>query len=485
LTPGGYLVGPDGSKPDGSGTAAVALALAATGSAPQQLDEAVRYLEANVNSIVVDTSVTPSADNPGRLALLVLVGHATGVDPHAFGGTDLVARLLATARTTGKDAGLFGAADPTYDGAYRQGLSLAALGAAGVSTNNATAAAAVHWLEGQECPGASANGTSNGGWASYRASTVTACPNPDPNTFAGADTNSTALAMQGLVAAGAVVSPEATGFLKTLQDADAGWGAFGSPTDANSTSLVIQSLLATHQVPSSFAKGSADPVEAVEALQIHGGPADGALAFTPNADHSLSPSALATEQAAPALTGLPFGFGPQRSTTNAYRMFAADGGVFTFNASFRGSAGGVRLARPVVGGASTPDGAGYYLAGADGGVFSYHAPFRGSLGNVRLNAPIVGMTVDAANGGYWLVGADGGVFTFGAPYLGGTGALRLNQPMVAMSPTPNGAGYILIAADGGVFNYGNAAFAGSLGNVRLNAPVVGGAIDPATGGYWL
>ena len=49
------------------------------------------------------------------------------MSPTSFGGTNLVARLLATQRTTGTDAGLFGAQDPTFDGAYRQGLALAAL----------------------------------------------------------------------------------------------------------------------------------------------------------------------------------------------------------------------------------------------------------------------------------------------------------------------------------------------------------------------
>ena len=42
-----------------------------------------------------------------------------------------------------------------------------------------------------------------------------------------------------------------------------------------------------------------------------------------------------------------------------------------------------------------------------------------------------------------------------------------------------------MAADGGVFSFGNAVFHGSLGNVTLNKPIVGGAADTGTGGYWL
>ena len=56
---------------------------------------------------------------------------ADSQDARHFGGTgtknNLVDRLLATERTTGTDKGLFGASDPSFDGAFRQGLALAAL----------------------------------------------------------------------------------------------------------------------------------------------------------------------------------------------------------------------------------------------------------------------------------------------------------------------------------------------------------------------
>jgi hypothetical protein len=86
-------------------------------------------------------------------------------------------------------------------------------------------------------------------------------------------------------------------------------------------------------------------------------------------------------------------------------LVASDGGVFTFgDAGFYGSLGGVRLARPVVGTAATPDGRGYWLVAADGGVFTFgDAPFRGALAG-RTTADIVGMTASGPSG-YWLVGA--------------------------------------------------------------------------------
>nr|MDA8268696.1 hypothetical protein [Actinomycetota bacterium] len=74
----------------------------------------------------------------------------------------------------------------------------------------------------------------------------------------------------------------------------------------------------------------------------------------------------------------------------------------------------------------------------------------------------------------WLVGADGGVFAFGdAGFYGSMGAVRLAAPVVGMASTPDGHGYWLVGADGGVFAFGDARFSGSMGGVRLAAPVVG------------
>jgi cell wall-associated NlpC family hydrolase len=88
--------------------------------------------------------------------------------------------------------------------------------------------------------------------------------------------------------------------------------------------------------------------------------------------------------------------------------------------------------------------------------------------------------------GYWLVASDGGVFSFGnAAFAGSTGNLVLNQPIVAMAPTPDARGYWLVAADGGVFSFGDARFFGSTGGLRLSQPIVGMATTPDAGGYWL
>ena len=54
-----------------------------------------------------------------------------------------------------------------------------------------------------------------------------------------------------------------------------------------------------------------------------------------------------------------------------------------------------------------------------------------------------------------------------------------------MAATADFQAYRFVASDGGIFSFGNVPFYGSTGGQRLNAPVMGMASDPATGGYWL
>ena len=70
-------------------------------------------------------------------------------------------------------------------------------------------------------------------------------------------------------------------------------------------------------------------------------------------------------------------------------------------------------------------------------------------------APAAGRTAPA--GGMWMLGADGGVFTLaGAPFEGSLGNVRLNAPVVSMAATRSGRGYWITATDGGVFSFGDA-----------------------------
>jgi hypothetical protein len=76
--------------------------------------------------------------------------------------------------------------------------------------------------------------------------------------------------------------------------------------------------------------------------------------------------------------------------------------------------------------------------------------------------------------GYWMAASDGGIFNFGdAGFHGSMGDVALNAPVVGMAATPTGNGYWMVASDGGIFTHGDAPFFGSMGDVALNEPIVG------------
>jgi hypothetical protein len=135
--------------------------------------------------------------------------------------------------------------------------------------------------------------------------------NGDPADYAGPDTNSTAQAIQGLAAEGALTSRSARSalkFIKAAQDPDGGWGyepnAADAPgsTDPDSTALVIQAILALGKSPSaaSFDLGSANPVSALLSFQLGSGPGTGAFFYPGSTDANT----IATYQAVPALAGV-------------------------------------------------------------------------------------------------------------------------------------------------------------------------------------
>jgi hypothetical protein len=310
FTASGYIpTSPGSGVADLSTTANAVLALASARVDTTVATSGLNELAANVDSYVNDDG----SDGAGQLSLLILDAHALGADPESFGGTDLVARLLATQQTTGVDAGLFGSQDPTFDGAYRQGLSLSALAAVGV-TGTAQVTSAESWLDSQQC--------SDGGWTSY----ITAdnpC-NGDPADFAGPDTNSTSQAIQGLSAQGALTATSARKallFIHKAQDPDGGWGfepnAADSPgfTDPDSTALVIQAVVALGKSPSGAAleQGGSNPVSTLLSFQLGSGSGSGAGAFF--FPGSSDPNTLATYQALPALAGVTFPFNLAVTTT--------------------------------------------------------------------------------------------------------------------------------------------------------------------------
>jgi hypothetical protein len=420
---------PGSSLADLSSTAQSVLALSAADVDLPLARTALAYLSSHVDQYVPDEG----ADGPAQLALLILDAEALGASPQSFGGVDLLARLLATEQTSGPDAGLFGTETQVANyaaGGYQQGLALAALAAAGIK-GPAQAGAAITWLVDEQCP--------DGGWTSPDIA-LNACDG-QPVDYAGPDTNSTALAVDGLAAQGALTpsaSAGALGFLSTGQDPDGGWSYFPNTeaapgsTDPDSTALVIQSLIALGVSPTGppFVKGSTDPASALLSFQLTTGSSAGAFYFPPA---PAPANLLATYQAVPALAGLTFPFGPSGLS---YWEVASDGGIFSLgDAGFFGSTGATVLNKPVVGMASTPDGRGYWEVASDGGIFTFgDASFSGSMGATVLNKPVVGMASTPDGEGYWLVASDGGIFSFGdAGFFGSQGGRPLNQPVVGMA----------------------------------------------------
>lgn len=158
--------------------------------------------------------------------------------------TALVLPLSTPAHAATSDAGLYGTADPTYDGVFRQSLAIL-----GLTANEITPpVAAVDWLLDQQC--------ADGSFEAYRADVAQPCGRPDPVNYSGPDTNSTGLALMALMALDdsritlrpalvnrVVDAAEAAGtWLRKQQNPDGGWSYYpgpGSTSDANSTAVAL------------------------------------------------------------------------------------------------------------------------------------------------------------------------------------------------------------------------------------------------------
>ena len=83
----------------------------------------------------------------------------------------------------------------------------------------------------------------------------------------------------------------------------------------------------------------------------------------------------------------------ETNSSGGYFLVATDGGIFNYgDAGFFGSAGSIKLNKPVVGILPTVTGLGYYLVASDGGIFNYgDSSFVGSQGGSPLNSPVVGI----------------------------------------------------------------------------------------------
>jgi hypothetical protein len=122
----------------------------------------------------------------------------------------------------------------------------------------------------------------------------------------GADTNTTALAIQALVAAGRSITSSVVisglAYFESVQNPDGGfpYAAGDSPTsDVNSTAYVVQALIAAGENPRAvrWSKAGGNPFDYLATMQL----SDGSFEW----QQGTGSNQLATQQAIPALLGRP------------------------------------------------------------------------------------------------------------------------------------------------------------------------------------
>ncbi|WP_330351543.1 prenyltransferase/squalene oxidase repeat-containing protein [Streptomyces sp. NBC_00582] len=207
--------------------------------------------------------------------------------------------------------GLYGTADPTYDGVWRQSLALLAQRTVGVWP----ARESVAWLAGQQC--------ADGSFAAFRADPAKAC---DARTTV--DTNSTGAAVQALAEIGGHEAQvdKSVAWLKSVQNADGGWGySPGGATDANSTSVVIGALAQAGETVPNVRKNGRSPFDALTKLALPcTGEDAGAFAHQPDKKGALVANADATAAAVLGLGGESLAVTRQDDATSAPRCEQAD-----------------------------------------------------------------------------------------------------------------------------------------------------------------
>jgi hypothetical protein len=137
----------------------------------------------------------------------------------------------------------------------------------------------------------------------------------------------------------------------------------------------------------------------------------------------------------------------------------------------------------------------YEIPGSDGAeavgtgswpMFHHDPQLSGTTSGLPAPGSVSPCNVPAeANAGYDLVAADGGVFTFGQPFCGSAETGKLAPPVVGIAMSPGTGGYWVADAEGGVLNFGGAQLYGSMAGKHLRSPIVGIAARPNGLGYWL
>lgn len=226
------------------------------------IERAVAYLESGEVALVF------AQTGAGQAAKLVLAVVATGGNPRDVAGVDALSLLE---QGPDPDTGLYGTG--VFDHAY----VILALSAAGADVPTE----AIDALASTQGP--------EGGWAF-----------DGMTTEGAADSNTTALVVQALVAAGEADNPMTQDALTYLGSAvaDTGGAVFqpgtGTPPDTSSTSFVVQALIAVGEDPASEDWG--DVASALAEFQNE----SGAFHFNPD---DTTDNIFSTVQAIPAAAG--------------------------------------------------------------------------------------------------------------------------------------------------------------------------------------
>ncbi|WP_234313612.1 prenyltransferase/squalene oxidase repeat-containing protein [Streptomyces sp. NBRC 109706] len=188
---------------------------------------------------------------------------------------------------------LFGDADPSYDGVWRQSYALLAQHTSGYTP----ATEAVDWLVGQQC--------ADGSFLAFRADPGEPCAD-----VTASESNATALAVQALAAVGGHDDAVDAGvaWLTGVQNEDGGWSFTpGGASDANSTAVVIGALAAAGVDPNEVVREGSSGYSALAELQLGcEAPEDqrGAFAWQPDEESGqLFASDMATVDAVLAAYG--------------------------------------------------------------------------------------------------------------------------------------------------------------------------------------
>jgi Prenyltransferase and squalene oxidase repeat len=289
-TPAGYLLaaqnsdGGFGASPGSSSEQLyagwAALGLAAAGANPADVTRRGHDLLDYVRSGVA------SGSDPGSIERTILVAGAAGASPYDFGGRNLVSALQGDIRADGSVA----------DQVNLTAFAILALRAAGAGAPAAT----VPWLVRQQDGDGGFNFAVRGGMS---------------------DVDDTGAALEALARAGAPgaarARARAVGFIRAQQDGDGGFGArSGSGSNAQSTAFAVQGLIAAGVHPESVRRRGASPLDYLRGLVAP----DGHVRYSRSLDQT---PVWVTAEALLALDGRPLPLGVVARRSAPSRLGAA------------------------------------------------------------------------------------------------------------------------------------------------------------------